>query len=181
MSQALRKLTGVMSKSRTTVLFINQIREKIGVMYGNPEVTPGGRALKFYASVRIEVRRLGDVKVAGEKVGNRVRVKVTKNKVAPPFREAEVEIVFGRGIDRLGDLVSIASDLDVVQKSGSWFAFGETRLGQGKEKAVAFLAGEPSLEADIRARVLDALQANATGKGGATGTVSEEVDLTIEA
>jgi recombination protein RecA len=176
MSQALRKLTGVMSKSRTTVLFINQIREKIGVMYGNPEVTPGGRALKFYASVRIEVRRLGDVKVGGEKVGNRVRVKVTKNKVAPPFREAEVEIVFGRGIDRLGDLVSIASDLDVVQKSGSWFAFGETRLGQGKEKAVAFLAGEPSLEADIRARVLDALQANATGKGASTGgAVTAEV------
>jgi recombination protein RecA len=105
-----------------------------------------------------------------------VRVKVTKNKVAPPFREAEVEIVFGRGIDRLGDLVSIASDLDVVQKSGSWFAFGETRLGQGKEKAVAFLAGEPSLEADIRARVLDALQANATGKGASTGgAVTAEV------
>jgi recombination protein RecA len=181
MSQALRKLTGVMSKSRTTVLFINQIREKIGVMYGNPEVTPGGRALKFYASVRIEVRRLGDVKVAGEKVGNRVRVKVTKNKVAPPFREAEVEIVFGRGIDRLGDLVGIASDLDVVQKSGSWFAYGETRLGQGKEKAVAFLAGEPQLAADIRARVLEALHANATGTGTAMGAVPEEADLGIEA
>jgi len=144
--------------SRCTALFINQVREKIGVLYGNPEVTPGGRALKFYASVRIEVRRLGDVKVAGEKVGNRVRVKVTKNKVAPPFREAEVEIVFGRGIDRLGDLVGIASDLEVVQKSGSWFAFGDVRLGQGKEKAVAFLAGEPELEATIRARVLDALK-----------------------
>jgi len=157
MSQALRKLTGVLSKSHCTALFINQIREKIGVMYGNPEVTPGGRALKFYASVRIEVRRLGDVKVGGEKVGNRVRVKVTKNKVAPPFREAEVEIVFGRGIDRLGDLVSIASDLDVVQKSGSWFAFGDVRLGQGKEKAVAFLGSEPRLEAEIRQRVLDAL------------------------
>ncbi|MBW6454950.1 MAG: recombinase RecA [Trueperaceae bacterium] len=181
MSQALRKLTGVMSKSRTTVLFINQIREKIGVMYGNPEVTPGGRALKFYASVRIEVRRLGDVKVAGEKVGNRVRVKVTKNKVAPPFREAEVEIVFGRGIDRLGDLVSIASDLDVVQKSGSWFAFGDVRLGQGKEKAVAFLAGEPSLEAEVRGRVLEALHAKAGGKSAATDAVTDEVDLTIEA
>jgi recombination protein RecA len=181
MSQALRKLTGVMSKSRTTVLFINQIREKIGVMYGNPEVTPGGRALKFYASVRIEVRRLGDVKVAGEKVGNRVRVKVTKNKVAPPFREAEVEIVFGRGIDRLGDLVGIASDLDVVQKSGSWFAYGETRLGQGKEKAVAFLAGEPQLAADIRARVLEALHANATGTSTATDAIPEEADLSIEA
>ena len=137
--------------------------------------------MKFYASVRIEVRRLGDVKVAGEKVGNRVRVKVTKNKVAPPFREAEVEIVFGRGIDRLGDLVGIASDLDVVQKSGSWFAYGETRLGQGKEKAVAFLAGEPQLAAEIRARVLEALHANATGKGTAAAAVPEEADLSIEA
>lgn len=118
--------------------------------------------MKFYASVRIEVRRLGDVKVGGEKVGNRVRVKVTKNKVAPPFREAEVEIVFGRGIDRLGDLVSIASDLDVVQKSGSWFSFGEVRLGQGKEKAVAFLAAEPALEAEVRERVLAALAGRTT-------------------
>src|SRR6056297_1491164 len=145
MSQALRKLTGVMSKSRTSVLFINQIREKIGVMYGNPETTPGGRALKFYASVRVEVRRKGDVKVGGEKVGNRVRVKVTKNEVAPPFREAEIEIVFGRGIDRMGNLVGIAADLEVVQKSGSWFAYGETRLGQGKEKAAEFVGAHPAL------------------------------------
>ena len=119
MSQALRKLTGVMSKSGTTVLFINQIREKIGVLYGNPETTPGGRALKFYASVRLEVRRRGDVKVGAERVGARTRVKVTKNKVAPPFKEAEVDILFGRGIDRLGDLVQVAADLDVVQKSCS--------------------------------------------------------------
>ena len=113
--------------------------------------------MKFYASVRVEVRRKGDVKVGGEKVGNRVRVKVTKNKVAPPFREAEVEIVFGKGIDAWGDLVGIASDLEVVQKSGSWFAFGETRLGQGKEKAAEFLAGHPELAAEVRARVLDAI------------------------
>jgi len=158
MSQALRKLTGVLSKSHCTAIFINQIREKIGVMYGNPETTPGGRALKFYASVRLEVRRLGDVKVGAEKVGNRVRVKVTKNKVAPPFREAEVEIIFGRGIDRLGDLINIASDLEIVQKSGSWFAYNETRLGQGKEKAAAFLAAQPALEQEIRDRVSEALQ-----------------------
>jgi recombination protein RecA len=158
MSQALRKLTGVLSKSHCTAIFINQIREKIGVMYGNPETTPGGRALKFYASVRLEVRRLGDVKVGAEKVGNRVRVKVTKNKVAPPFREAEVEIIFGRGIDRLGDLINIASDLEIVQKSGSWFAYNETRLGQGKEKAAAFLAAQPALEQEIRDRVHEALQ-----------------------
>jgi len=118
------------------------------------------------------------VKVAGEKVGNRVRVKVTKNKVAPPFREAEVEIVFGRGIDRLGDLVGIASDLDVVQKSGSWFAFGDVRLGQGKEKAVAFLAGEPELEATIRARVLDALKGD---KPARADGAAEELELSIEA
>jgi recombination protein RecA len=175
MSQALRKLTGVMSKSRTTVLFINQIREKIGVMYGNPEVTPGGRALKFYASVRVEVRRKGDVKVGGEKVGNRVRVKVTKNKMAPPFKEAEIEIVFGRGIDRLGDLIGIASDLDVVQKSGSWFSFRETRLGQGKEKAAEFLGAQPVLEAEIRAQVLAAIGSGKTGRVP-TGDDADEVE-----
>jgi len=158
MSQALRKLTGVLSKSRATAIFINQVREKIGVLYGNPEVTPGGRALKFYASVRMEVRRKGDVKVGAEKVGNRVRVKVTKNKVAPPFKEAEVEIMFGRGIDRVGDLVGVASDVEVVQKSGSWYAFGERRLGQGKEKAVEFLAQNPELLAELREKTLAALE-----------------------
>jgi recombination protein RecA len=159
MSQALRKLTGVLSKSRTTAVFINQVREKIGVLYGNPEVTPGGRALKFYASVRLEVRRKGDVKVGGEKVGNRVRVKVTKNKVAPPFREAEIEIIFGRGIDKLGDLIGIASDVGVVQKSGSWFSFGAERLGQGKEKAAEFLAERPELERELRGLVLERIGA----------------------
>ncbi len=158
MSQALRKLTGVLSKSRCTAVFINQVREKIGVLYGNPETTPGGRALKFYASVRMEVRRKGDVKVGVEKVGTRVRVKVTKNKVAPPFREAEVEIHFGRGIDRVGDLVGIAADLDVVQKSGSWYSFGETRLGQGKEKTVEALSADPALLEQIRTRVMDELK-----------------------
>ena len=157
MSQALRKLTGALSKSRTTAIFINQIREKIGVLYGNPETTPGGRALKFYASVWVEVRRKGDVKLGAERVGARVRVKVTKNKVAPPFKEAEVDIMFGRGIDRLGDLVQVASDLDVVQKSGSWYAFGETRLGQGKEKAVEFLTANPEQADTIRQKVYEAL------------------------
>lgn len=158
MSQALRKLTGVLSKSGTTAIFINQIREKIGVLYGNPETTPGGRALKFYASVRLEVRRKGDVKQGAERVGSRTRVKVTKNKVAPPFREAEVDIIFGRGIDRLGDLVQVAADLDVVQKSGSWFSYGETRLGQGKEKAVELLTARPDLVEDIRRGVYETLQ-----------------------
>ena len=161
MSQALRKLTGVLSKSGTTAIFINQIREKIGVLYGNPETTPGGRALKFYASVRLEVRRKGDVKLGAERVGSRTRVKVTKNKVAPPFREAEVDILFGRGIDRLGDLVQVAADLDVVQKSGSWFSYGETRLGQGKEKAVELLTTRPDLVDDIRKAVMNAIGAGA--------------------
>ena len=158
MSQALRKLTGVLSKSHTTAIFINQIREKIGVLYGNPETTPGGRALKFYSSVRMEVRRKGDVKSGVDKVGNRTRVKVTKNKVAPPFKEAEVEIMFGRGIDKLGDLINIASDLDIIQKSGSWFGYGETRLGQGKEKASSFLAENPELIERIKQQVVATIQ-----------------------
>ncbi len=176
MSQALRKLTGVLSKSRTTAIFINQIREKIGVMYGNPETTPGGRALKFYASVRLEVRRKGDVKVGVERVGNRVRVKVTKNKVAPPFREAEVDIVFGKGFDKLGDLVAVASDLGIVVKSGSWFSYGDTRLGQGKERAVEFIAANPELIGEIRGKVMDALELGGKTGTTASGDDAEEVE-----
>lgn len=157
MSQALRKLTGVLSKSNTTAIFINQIREKIGVMYGNPETTPGGRALKFYASVRMEVRRKGDVKSGTDKVGNQVRVKVTKNKVAPPFKEAEVEIMFGRGIDKVGDLINIASDLDIIQKSGSFYKYGGATIGQGKEKAAQYLNDQPQLIDTIRAQVMQAV------------------------
>lgn len=181
MSQALRKLTGVLSKSRATAVFINQVREKIGVLYGNPEVTPGGRALKFYASVRLEVRRKGDVKVGAEKVGNRVRVRVTKNKVAPPFREAEVEILFGRGIDRVGDLVSVASDVEVVQKSGSWYSFGETRLGQGKEKAVEFLGENPEVLDAIRQRVMEALELGKQVTHGKPAYASDDEELALEA
>jgi recombination protein RecA len=163
-SQALRKLTGVVSKSRTTAIFINQIREKIGVMYGNPETTPGGRALKFYSSVRIEVRRRGDVKVGADRVGNRTRVRITKNKVAPPFREAEVDIMFGKGIDKLGDLINVATDLEIVQKSGSWYSYGEVRLGQGKEKSADFLEENPQMIDEIRTRVMNEIQ-GVTGAG----------------
>jgi recombination protein RecA len=178
MSQALRKLTGVLSKSQSTLVFINQIREKIGVMYGNPETTPGGRALKFYASVRLEVRRRGDVKVGGERTGTRVRVKVTKNKVAPPFREAEIEIVFGRGIDKLGDLVGVASDVGVVLKSGSWFSFGEVRLGQGKEKAAEFLAEHP----EVAVRVRDEVMARLASGGLHRPSLGDDVEeVVIEA
>ena len=158
MSQALRKLTGVLSKSHTTAIFINQIREKIGVLYGNPETTPGGRALKFYSSVRMEVRRKGDVKSGADKVGNRTRVKVTKNKVAPPFKEAEVEIMFGRGIDKLGDLLNIASDLEVVQKSGSFYKYGGNTIGQGKEKAAGYLEEHPELIEEVKGKVMAAIQ-----------------------
>ena len=158
MSQALRKLTGILSKSKTTAIFINQIREKIGVMYGNPETTPGGRALKFYASVRMEVRRKGDVKTGADKVGNQVRVKVVKNKVAPPFKEAEVEIMFGHGIDKLGDLVNIAGDLDILQKSGSWYSYNGERIGQGKEKTVAYLQDKAELVAMVRKQVMEAVK-----------------------
>jgi recombination protein RecA len=172
MSQALRKLTGVLSKSRTTAIFINQIREKIGVLYGNPETTPGGRALKFYASVRMEVRRKSDVKSGMDKIGNRTRVKVTKNKVAPPFREAEVEILFGKGIDKLGDLVTIASDLDIVQKSGSYFKYQGETLGQGKEKAVQALQENPELARTIREQVMQAVK----GEPGRVRTPADEGD-----
>jgi len=166
MSQALRKLTGILAKSKTTAIFINQIREKIGVMYGNPETTPGGRALKFYSSVRMEVRRKGDVKSGADKVGNLTRVKITKNKVAPPFKEAEVEIMFGKGIDKLGDLINIATDLDIIQKSGSWYSYGNNRLAQGKEKTSALLAENPEMVNEIKEKVLIALgKSNELDKG----------------
>ena len=154
MSQALRKLTGAIGKTNTIVIFINQLREKVGVMYGNPEVTTGGRALKFYASVRIDVRRVETLKAGGEVVGNHVRVKVVKNKVAPPFREAEFDIMYGEGIARLGELVDLGVKLDLVQKAGSWFSMGEVRIGQGRDAAKKYLAENPEvaakLEADIR-------------------------------
>lgn len=154
MSQALRKITGILAKSHTTAIFINQIREKIGVMYGNPETTPGGRALKFYASVRMEVRRKTDVKSGTDKVGNRTRIKITKNKVAAPFKEAEVDIMFGKGIDKTGDLVTIASDLDIVKKSGSFYKYNNKTIGQGKEKACAYLESNPKVLETIRAKVM---------------------------
>ena len=154
MSQALRKLAGAINKTNCVVIFINQLREKVGVMYGNPEVTTGGRALKFYASVRIDVRRVETLKSSGELIGNRTRAKVVKNKMAPPFREAEFDIMYGEGISRLGELLDLAVKLDLVQKSGSWFSMGETRLGQGRDAAKQYLKDNPetadSLEAAIR-------------------------------
>ena len=155
MSQALRKLAGSISKTNCIVIFINQLREKVGVMYGNPEVTTGGRALKFYSSVRIEVRRVEAIKNGSEVVGNRTKAKIVKNKVAPPFREAEFEIMYGEGISKWGELVDLAVKLDIIQKSGSWFSMGETRLGQGRDAVKQYLKDNPEVaeqgEAEIRA------------------------------
>jgi recombination protein RecA len=156
MSQAMRKLTGVIAKSNCTVIFINQIREKIGVFYGSPETTTGGRALKFYASVRIDVRRTQTLKEGDVAVGNRVRARVVKNKVAPPFREAEFDIMFNEGISTAGDLLDLAVDSDVVQKMGAWFSYGEVRLGQGREAARNFLKENRDLAREIRQKVLAA-------------------------
>ena len=155
MSQALRKLTGAIGKTNSIVIFINQLREKVGVVYGNPEVTTGGRALKFYSSVRIDVRRVEALKNGSELIGNRTRAKVVKNKVAPPFREAEFDIMYGEGISHEGELVDLGVKLDLMQKSGSWFSMGETRIGQGRDAAKRYLHDNPEiaekLEADIRA------------------------------
>ena len=155
MSRALRKLAAIVSKSRTCVVFINQIRMKIGVMFGNPETTPGGRALKFYTSVRIELRRIASIKEGTETIGNRCRLKVSKNKVAPPFRTAEVELLFRCGISRQGDLIELGSQYDVIEKSGAWLSYGETRLGQGKEKARLFLEENPDLAEEIELAVFE--------------------------
>ena len=153
MSQALRKLAGSINRSKTSVVFINQLREKIGVMFGNPETTTGGRALKFYASVRLDVRRIGPVKEREEIVGSRVRVKVVKNKVAPPFRQAEFDIMFNEGISHIALLVDLASEANIIEKSGAWFSYGKERIGQGRENAKLFLKDNPDTAVEIEARV----------------------------
>ena len=153
MSQALRKLTGVISKSNCIVIFINQLREKVGVMFGNPETTTGGRALKFYASVRLDVRRIDYIKNGGENIGNRVRVKVVKNKIAPPFKEAEFDIMFGQGISREGDILDLAVGENIVQKSGAWFAYNDAKIGQGRENAKQYLRDNPAVMEEIEQKV----------------------------
>lgn len=155
MSQALRKLAGAINKSKTVLIFINQLREKIGVMFGNPETTTGGRALKFYASVRLDIRKIENIKQDGEMKGSRVRVKVVKNKVAPPFREAEFDIVYGEGISKEGNILDMAVNLDVVEKSGSWFSYNGERIGQGRENVKKFLKENPDILADVEKKVRD--------------------------
>jgi recombination protein RecA len=163
MSQALRKLTGTISKSNCCVIFINQIRMKIGVMFGNPETTTGGNALKFYASIRMDIRRIASLKQGQDAIGNRTRVKVVKNKVASPFKEAEFDIMYGTGISKEGDLVDLGVECEIVEKSGSWFSYGEERIGQGRENAKKFLIDHPEMAADIEARVLEHFGLNPAG------------------
>lgn len=157
MSQAMRKLTGIISKTRTVAIFINQLREKIGVTYGNPETTTGGRALKFYASVRIDVRRSDTIKQGSDSLGNRTRAKIVKNKVAPPFKTAEFDIMYGEGVSRIGSIIDMGVDLDIVDKSGAWYSYEGTRLGQGKENAKAALESKPELIAEIEGKIREQL------------------------
>lgn len=154
MSQALRKLSGIISKSNTVAIFINQLREKVGVMFGNPEVTPGGRALKFYSSIRLDVRRVDTLKQGSDMIGNRTRVKVVKNKVAPPFKQAEFDIIYGEGISKEGSILDLAASKDIVNKSGSWYSYGDIRLGQGRENAKQFLKENKEIRDEIELKVL---------------------------
>ena len=165
MSQALRKLTSAISRSKCVMIFINQLREKIGVMFGSPETTSGGRALKFYASVRLDVRKLEQIKVGQDVVGSRTRVKVVKNKVAPPFRQAEFDITYGRGISKMGSIIDVALERNIIGKSGSWYTYGEQRIGQGRENAKSFLEEHADVATEIEAKIREALKANVSTNG----------------
>ena len=176
MSQALRKLSGTVAKSKTIVIFINQLREKIGVMFGNPETTAGGRALKFYASIRLDVRRIDAIKIGGELVGNRTRIKVVKNKLAPPFKVAEFDIVYGHGVSREGSLLDIGADHDLVDKSGSWYSYEGERIGQGRENAKQFLVDHP----DVAARLEEQIRAELTEGSLSAPEASAKEDETQE-
>ncbi|MEZ4698900.1 MAG: recombinase RecA [Rhodothermales bacterium] len=177
MSQAMRKLTGTINRTKTVLIFINQIREKIGVMFGNPETTTGGRALKFYASVRMDIRRIGAIKEGTEVVGNRTRVKVVKNKVAPPFREAEFDIIYGEGISAIGELIDLAVSFEIIQKSGAWYAYGDQKIGQGREATKNWLRESAAVQEEIKKRVKDAMGVDAEGnkpKGGASSNGEDD-------
>ncbi len=177
MSQALRKLTATVSKTKCIVIFINQLREKIGVMFGNPETTTGGRALKFYASIRLDVRRTETLKAGGEVIGNRTRIKVVKNKIAPPFKEAQFDIMFGKGISRSGDILDLAVDHDIVEKSGAWFAYNGEKIGQGRENAKMYLEENPSVMAEIEQKVRDACSLNSGDDAKKKGQPKPSADI----
>ena len=174
MSQALRKLTACISKTNCTVIFINQLREKVGVMFGNPETTTGGRALKFYSSVRMDVRRIETLKQAGEMIGNRTRIKVVKNKIAPPFKEAEFDIMFGEGISREGDVLDLAANIGVINKSGAWYAYNGDKIGQGRENAKQFLREHPEVMAEAESKVREHYGLQGASAGQTVQTVPEE-------
>nr|WP_235782583.1 recombinase RecA [Peribacillus psychrosaccharolyticus] len=180
MSQALRKLSGAINKSNTIAIFINQVREKIGIMFGNPETTPGGRALKFYSTVRLEVRRAEQLKQGNDIVGNRAKVKVVKNKVAPPFRVAEVDIMYGEGISREGEIIDMASELDIVQKSGSWFSYNGDRLGQGRENAKLFLKSNQTLQDEIYKKIRDHYNLDSEHVAVKENEKEEELELDLD-
>lgn len=175
MSQALRKLAGAVNKSKTTAIFINQLREKVGVMFGNPETTTGGKALKFYASVRLDVRRIDVIKQGNDIMGNRTRVKVVKNKVAPPFKQAEFDIMYGEGISKTGDVLDTAANLDIVKKAGAWYSYGDDRLGQGRENAKQFLKENPDIWKELEDKIRQHYGLT-QGKGNIEAVATEEID-----
>ena len=180
MSQAMRKLSGAISKSKAIAIFINQLREKVGVMFGNPETTPGGRALKFYASVRLDVRRVESIKQGNDIVGNRTKIKVVKNKVAPPFKQADVDIMYGEGISKEGSIIDIGAEQDIVQKSGAWFSFSGERLGQGRENAKQYLKDHPEISSKIEQQIRDVLLSSAATAKAASAASSADDDEEFE-
>ena len=180
MSQALRKLAGAINKSKCVIVFINQLREKVGVMFGNPETTPGGRALKFYSSVRLDIRKIENLKQDGEVVGNRARVKIVKNKVAPPFREAEFDIIYGKGISKEGNIVDLAVNLDIIEKSGSWFSYNGNKIGQGRENVKKFLIENPEIMADVEKKIRENVSKAFEKSLGEDSEESEDLEETDE-
>lgn len=180
MSQALRKLTGVINRSNCTVIFINQLREKVGVMFGSPETTTGGRALKFYSTVRLDVRRIEALKQSGEVIGNRTRVKVVKNKIAPPFKEAEFDIMFGEGISKEGDILDLAADVDIINKSGAWYAYEGSKIGQGRENSKKYLKENPAICAEVEAKIREHFELDGKKKDAEADTAIEDKAEKVE-